>query len=176
MTHQEIEPRNEDLLVPRTAEQGVFYEIVRAANRLEGELNRLFRPHDLTTATFAILTILERAKDEGLSCGDISTQLIAAVPDMTRLLDRLEKLEYITRERSALDRRMVKVKPTQKGLEAVSELQGQVEDVHRRQFSGIAPERLSALRSLLVEVGREGKGVRVSQEAERAHELKRSAG
>jgi DNA-binding MarR family transcriptional regulator len=141
--------------VADTVEQGAFFDIVRVASRLEGELNRVFRPFDLTTATFSILSILERVSPEGLSCGDVAGQLIAEVPDMTRLLDRLERLEYVVRERSALDRRMVKVRLTDRGLEVVRSLKEAVQHCHRDQFRSIPPEKLGELREILRSIGRE---------------------
>jgi DNA-binding MarR family transcriptional regulator len=150
------EASNRDLLVAETPEQGAFIDIVRAASRLEGELNRMFRPFDLTTATHSILSILERIGGDGLSCGDIATQLIAEVPDMTRLLDRLEKLEYVVRERSALDRRMVKVKITDRGRQVVDGLRNQVHECHKRQFAAVDAAKISELRSTLKLLGREG--------------------
>jgi DNA-binding MarR family transcriptional regulator len=149
------EVKNKDLLVSDSEEQGAFVELVRVASRLEGELNRLFRPYELTTATFAILRILNGASEEGLSCGDIASQLIAEVPDMTRLLDRLERLEYVVRERSALDRRMVKVRITDRGVAVINSLQEKVLKCHEAQFVSISPEGLRQLRALLKEVGRE---------------------
>jgi len=147
--------KNKDLLVCDSEEQGAFVELVRVASRLEGELNRLFRPYDLTTATFAILRILNSASEEGLSCGDIASQLIAEVPDMTRLLDRLERLEYVVRERSALDRRIVKVRITERGIAVITSLQETVLRCHQVQFASISTEGLRQLRALLKEVGRE---------------------
>lgn len=149
------QPSNRDLLVAETPEQGVFFDLVRVASRLEGELNRVFRPYDLTTATFSILSILERVNPEGLSCGDVAGQLIAEVPDMTRLLDRLERLEYVVRERSSLDRRMVKVRLTERGVEVVRNLKGAVQRCHKDQFKALAADKIEELRSLLREVGRE---------------------
>jgi DNA-binding MarR family transcriptional regulator len=111
------QPSAGDLLVPESEEQATFVSIIRTAGRLEGELNRLLRPFELTTATYTILKILDRIGGDGLSCGDIAAQLIAEVPDMTRLLDRLERLEYVMRERSRVDRRMVKVKITARGAD-----------------------------------------------------------
>ncbi len=143
---------NRDLLIAETLEQSVFFELVRAASRLEGELNRALRSYDLTTATYAILSILERGGAEGLSCGDVAGQLIAEVPDMTRLLDRLERLEYVSRERSAHDRRMVRVKLTERGREVVQNLKGVVSECHRTQFKVLPAERLENLRQLLKEV------------------------
>ena len=92
---------------PESLEESSYTLLVKAASRLEAELNRVLRPMDLTAATYNILRILRGAGSAGSSCGEISDQLIAEVPDMTRLLDRLEKLGYICRERSQVDRRMV---------------------------------------------------------------------
>ncbi|MEY4668555.1 MAG: HTH-type transcriptional regulator MhqR [Pseudomonadota bacterium] len=149
------QPSNQDLLVADTVEQGAFFDLVRVASRLEGELNRVFRPYDLTTATFSILSILERVSPEGLSCGDVAGQLIAEVPDMTRLLDRLERLEYVLRERSSLDRRMVKVRLTERGLEVVRNLKSAVQRCHKEQFKSLAPEGLEQLRGMLRELARD---------------------
>lgn len=149
------QPSNRDLLVAETLEQGAFFDLVRVASRLEGELNRVFRPYDLTTATFSILSILERVSPEGLSCGDVAGQLIAEVPDMTRLLDRLERLEYVIRERSSHDRRMVKVRLTERGMEVVRNLKEAVHRCHKEQFQVLPPERMEDLRGLLRELVRE---------------------
>lgn len=157
-------PTNVDLLVSDTAEQAAFFQVVRAASRLEAELNRLLRPFDLTTATLTILSILERAGGDGLSCGDIAAQLVAEVPDMTRLLDRLERLEYVFRERSQVDRRMVRVKITPRGREVVVGLKVKIQDCHRRQFGRFTPESLKNLELLLREISRPEAGGHNSSE------------
>lgn len=167
---------NRDLLVAESVEQGAFFDLVRAASRLEGDLNRVFRPYDLTTATYSILSILDRVKPEGLSCGDIAGQLIAEVPDMTRLLDRLERLEYVVRERSAVDRRMVRVRLTDRGAEVVTALRTAVQQCHQRQFKRLAPERLSALREVLRELSKEEREAQTSGPRGEESNLKRQVG
>jgi len=141
-----------ELLIPERAEQAAFVSIVRTAGRLEGELNRVLRPYELTTATYTILKILERVGGEGLSCGDIAMQLIAEVPDMTRLLDRLERLEYLVRERSRLDRRMVKVKITERGRAVVQGLKEPVLECHRGQLGHLPADTLGTVQKLMAEI------------------------
>jgi len=157
-----------ELLVPDSPEQAAFVSIVRTAGRLEGELNRVLRPYELTTATYTILKILERIGSEGLSCGDIALQLIAEVPDMTRLLDRLERLEYLVRERSRLDRRMVKVKITERGRIVVQNLKDPVQQCHRAQLAHLAPEALATVEKLMAEIHvhehRQASGLSVSSQ------------
>jgi DNA-binding MarR family transcriptional regulator len=142
-------------------EHEAFLSLVRTASRLEGELNRLFRQHDLTNATYNILRVLEHVGPQGSSCGEIAHQLIAEVPDMTRLLDRLERLGYVSRHRSEVDRRMVKVTLSPKGLAVLQELKEPVDQCHKRQMSALNPEKLRELMNLLRQVqiasGEEGE-------------------
>jgi DNA-binding MarR family transcriptional regulator len=133
-------------------EHRAFLSLVRTASRLEGELNRLFRQHDLTNATYNILRVLEPVGAQGLSCGEIAEQLIAEVPDMTRLLDRLERLDYVSRHRSEVDRRMVKVTLSAKGLAVLHELRDPVGQCHKKQMSGLDQQRLVDLMGLLQQV------------------------
>lgn len=144
--------RAAEALVPDSPEQGAFVAIVRTAGRLEGELNRVLRPYELTTATYTILKILDRVGADGLSCGDIALQLIAEVPDMTRLLDRLERLEYLVRERSRLDRRMVKVKITERGRMVVQNLKDAVLQCHRDQLGHLSADTLAMVQKLMAEI------------------------
>jgi DNA-binding MarR family transcriptional regulator len=137
---------------PDTPEQESYRVLIRTASRLEAELNRVFRPYELTSATYNILRVLERAGGEGRSCGDIAEQLIAEVPDMTRLLDRLERLGYVVRERSRVDRRMVKVSVTEKGLDAVRSLEQPVRDCHHKQLGHMGADKLKELSRLLEEI------------------------
>ncbi|MFN4895529.1 MAG: MarR family winged helix-turn-helix transcriptional regulator [Pseudomonadota bacterium] len=130
-------------------EQSTYALLVRAAARLEAELNRVFRPVDLTAATYNILLVLQDAGYSGRSCGDISEQLVAEVPDMTRLLDRLERLGYVARERSSIDRRMVKVTITAKGLSILEGLKESVRDCHIRQLGHLGQDKLTELSGLL---------------------------
>ncbi len=80
---------------------------------------------------------------------DISEQLIAEVPDMTRLLDRLERLGYIARERSNVDRRMVRVTITDKGQKSLESLRDAVRDCHVRQLGHLGQVKLQELTTLL---------------------------
>ena len=51
-----------------------------------------------------MLRILRGAGPEGLACREIGERMISRDPDITRLLDRMEKRGLITRERQSDDR------------------------------------------------------------------------
>ncbi len=128
-----------------STERALYVQLIRAATRLEAELNRLFRPMHLTGATYNILRILAAAGVGGRSCGDISEELIAEVPDMTRLLDRLERLGYVARARSSVDRRMVTVTITESGRTTLSQLEDVVQECHKKQFGSLGQAGIAQL-------------------------------
>ena len=47
---------------------------------------------------------------------ELGKRLISRAPDMTRMLDRLERLGLLSRERKSENRRVVAVRITRKGL------------------------------------------------------------
>lgn len=155
-------------------EEFAYTLLAKTATRLEAELNRALRSSNLTSATYSILRILDEKGSTGSSCGDISEQLIAEVPDMTRLLDRLERLGYITRERSSIDRRMVRVTLSETGRQTLESLRGVVGECYVRQLGHLGSTKLSELSALLKLVVSSPGGVVVGG-AERLESPKQSS-
>jgi DNA-binding MarR family transcriptional regulator len=75
--------------------------------------------------------------------------MITRDPDITRLLDRLEKRGLIARCRETKDRRMVMARITPEGLKLLARLDAPVEESHRKQLGHLGRERLRALAELL---------------------------
>ncbi|HEX9344526.1 MAG TPA: MarR family transcriptional regulator, partial [Candidatus Acidoferrum sp.] len=89
---------------------------------------------------------------EGLPCRGIGDRMISHDPDMTRLLDRMEKRGLITRERQTDDRRVVKTRITPQALRLLKTLDQPVHELHKRQFRHMPAARLKILSRLLEEV------------------------
>jgi DNA-binding MarR family transcriptional regulator len=75
--------------------------------------------------------------------------MITRDPDITRLLDRLEKRGLISRCRETKDRRMVMARITPEGLKLLARLDEPVQAAHRKQLGHLGRERLRALTELL---------------------------
>ena len=90
-----------------------------------------------------------RGSPEGLPCGEIASRMITRDPDITRLLDRLEKRGLISRCRETKDRRMVMARITPEGLKLLARLDEPVQAAHRKQLGHLGRERLRALTELL---------------------------
>jgi DNA-binding MarR family transcriptional regulator len=95
-----------------------------------------------------VLRIL-RGSPQGLACGEIATRMITRDPDITRLLDRLEKRGLISRCRETKDRRMVMARITPDGLKLLVRLDVPVQEAHRKQLGHLGRDRLRALAELL---------------------------
>jgi DNA-binding MarR family transcriptional regulator len=98
---------------------------------------------------------------EGLACGEVAERMISRDPDMTRLLDRLEKRGLIERCRGKLDRRVVKARITASGLKLLSGLDGVVAKAHREQLGHLGAGKLKQLIALL-EAARERNAAEVN--------------
>jgi len=129
------------------------HEAVLAVHRLASDLAQgvvdLLRPTGLSPAQFNVLRILRGAGSAGTSCGEIGERLVTREPDVTRLLDRLEKEGFIERTRSPDDRRIVLTRISAKGLDVLSTLDEPMAELHRRQLGHLGENRLRQLIELL---------------------------
>ncbi|HTS76034.1 MAG TPA: MarR family transcriptional regulator [Bryobacteraceae bacterium] len=108
----------------------------------------VLRAEDISMTQYNVLRIL-RGSPEGLSCGEVGHRMITREPDITRLLERLEKRKLIARRRDPDDRRTVIARVTPLGLAVLDRLDGPVQDIHRTQLGHLGPKRLKALIDLL---------------------------
>lgn len=141
--------------IPRSertvAQSNAYLEILRTAEQLERGFSDLFKVHDLSATQYNVLRILRGAGPEGHTCGDVSARLVTHDPDVTRLLDRLEKRGLIDRRRSDKDRRVVRTTISDAGMALLAELDGPVDALHEAQFGHMSEDTLRQLTTLLEE-------------------------
>lgn len=129
-------------------EESALLEVVRTADVLSRGFVPIWKISGLSATQYNVLRIL-RGAHEGLACGEIANRMITRDPDITRLLDRLEKRRLIARAREAADRRTVLTRITPVGLRLLGRLDGPVQRVHRRQLGHLGPARLRKFVELL---------------------------
>jgi DNA-binding MarR family transcriptional regulator len=130
----------------------VFVALLQTADTLGQEAEQLLKSAGLTGAQYNVLRILRGAGPGGLACRSIGDRMISHDPDMTRLLDRMEKRGLVSRERQTDDRRVVKTRVTSQGLDLLKTLDHPVRELHKRQFRHMSAARLKTLAELLEEV------------------------
>jgi len=139
------EPRQKPLAC---LEEVAFLELCRTQDLLARRLSVLLKAEDLSATQYNVLRIL-RGAPEGLPCGEVGNRMITRDPDITRLLDRLEKRGLIVRSRDSQDRRMVMARITPEGLKLLARMDEPVRAGHRSQLGHLGRERLRTLIELL---------------------------
>src|SRR6202140_3766891 len=133
---------------PPCPEEAVFLDLMRTTEILPRSLVGVLKAEDLSANQYNVLRILRGAQD-ALPCGEIASRLIIRDPDITRLLDRLEKRGLISRCRETKDRRMVMAGIAPEGLKLLARLDEPVQAAHRKQLGHLGRERLRGLTELL---------------------------
>ncbi|MGB8582851.1 MAG: MarR family transcriptional regulator [Candidatus Sulfotelmatobacter sp.] len=129
-------------------EEAVFLELLRTTDMLSRGLVQVLKVEDVSSTQYNVLRIL-RGAPQGLPCGEIASRMITRDPDVTRLLDRLEKRELISRCRETEDRRTVRARIAPQGLKLLARLDEPVQAAHRKQLGHLGRRRLQALADLL---------------------------
>jgi DNA-binding MarR family transcriptional regulator len=137
-------PRHFDSL-----EQEVFLGLWRTYDRLRTLEDELFGAYDLTAQQYNVLRQLRGQHPKTLPTLALAGRLVSRAPDVTRMLDKLERRGVIARARLADNRRVVRVGITDAGLALLRQLDGPVRACHRRQLGHLAPADLEHLVALL---------------------------
>jgi len=138
-------------------EERAYLALLRTADRLQGKMAEWLKPHGLSPTQYNALRILRGAGPEGLACSEVGVRMINRDPDITRLVDRLEKRGLVARSRSKMDRRVVQASITPAGLQLLSGLDGPVSEFVRGLLGHLSPQRVQALIDLLEEAQRDSQ-------------------
>lgn len=132
-------------------EQEAQLSIQRTAAVLDHAFADALKPHGITPTQYNVLRILRGAGAAGLCRNEVRDRLVAQVPDVTRLLDRMEQGGLVERERDADDRRLVNTRITRAGLALLDRLEEPIAAMHRRQLGHLGARKLRELIALLAE-------------------------
>ncbi|HXC97042.1 MAG TPA: MarR family transcriptional regulator [Edaphobacter sp.] len=126
-------------------EQEVYLSILRTTSELSYAVDQFFRPFDITPSQYNVLRILRGARADGLCRNEISERMVTATPDMSRLLERMEKAGWIMRERAEEDRRQVCTHITESGMKLLTKLEKPTGDFVTRLFTGTSVSDLKTV-------------------------------
>ncbi len=107
----------------QSLEQELFLNLLRTTDILQRRAFETLKPSSLSPAQYNVLRILRGAGNAGLPCGEIGGRMVTRDPDVTRLVDRLEKRGLVTRSREGGDRRVVTVRIASEGLTLLESLE-----------------------------------------------------
>ena len=129
----------------RSRQAEAYLNVLRTAEYLSREFEKCLKPHGLTGTQYNVLRILRGAGVAGLACGDIAARLITHVPDVTRLLDRMERKGWLERARGRRDRRVVVTRITPQGRALADRLDAPVLAAHARLLEPLSDREVKDL-------------------------------
>jgi len=135
-----------------SAAQEAFLSIQRTADAISQKFEQFLKAWGISGTQYNVLRILRGAGPEGLRCGEIGERMIAHDPDITRLLDRMEKAGWIERARDTRDRRVVLTRINRRGLELLKQIDNPIEEFTEELGQHVPEKRFRELINILDEV------------------------
>lgn len=136
----------------RSQSQEATIALMRTASIVSRRFARVVEPHGLSLAQYNVLRILRGAGEHGLPTLAIRDRMIDEGSTVTRLLDKLEKAELVTRDRSRPDRRQVLCTITKQGEALLAMLDPQIDATDLTTMAMLSPEQLESLLSILTTI------------------------
>ena len=133
---------------PRVTAEALL-SVLRTAAVLEHQVNETLKPYGITHTQYNVLRILRGAGANGLCGREVGERMVSRVPDVPRLLDRMEETGLIKRERDRGDRRHVTARITRKGLAMLDQATPELEAVERARAGKIPTGQLQQLIEVL---------------------------
>jgi DNA-binding MarR family transcriptional regulator len=133
-----------------------YLNLLRTHSVVQAEVEEVFKAFGISEPKYNALRILRGATlngeydGEGVPCLEIGSRMVARVPDVTRLVDRLEADGLVARHRSEKDRRVVYITITAKALELLASLDAPLSRLHERQARMLSATEWKDLSGLLV--------------------------
>jgi DNA-binding MarR family transcriptional regulator len=114
-------------------------------NGLQGQV---FKGHGLTPQQYNTLRILRGQLPESASVNLLKDRMIDKMSNVSRIIDKLKAKDLVTRKPCKHDRRQVDVKITQKGLDLLELISGEME-TWETQLHTITEEEAATVNNLL---------------------------
>ena len=129
----------------RSAATEAMLSILRTAAVIEHRMAEELKPFGITGTQHNVLRILRGAGPEGLCGREIGERMISRVPDVPRMLDRMEAMKLISRQRDPEDRRHVTARITQKGMELLAQLDPRLDAAELARFAHMEPHQVKSI-------------------------------
>lgn len=133
-------------------EQEAYLSLLRTADALQSRVEEKLKEFGLTGTQYNALRILRGAGADGLPCSEIGERMITHDPDITRLLNRLQKRGLVDRSRGKQDRRVIFGKISAAGLKLLREMDAPVQKHGTEMLRHVSQQKLKQLIELLEQV------------------------
>ncbi|HLP27816.1 MAG TPA: hypothetical protein VK147_04185 [Candidatus Didemnitutus sp.] len=128
--------------------QEAMLAVMVCADRLNRSMDETCERYGITAAQYNVLRILRGVYPDGHPRCEIITRMIHVAPDVTRLIDRLEKLDLAERTKSQHDLRLSVTMITQRGLDLLESIQPEINEIEKQLSAGLTEKEAGQLADL----------------------------
>lgn len=132
-----------------SVEEETLLNLIRTSDCLSRAGQKIIREWGVTATQYNVLRILRGAHPQGLTCSAIGSRMIAADPDITRLLNRLKILKLVRQQRDKHDRRVVWTHISDAGLDLLRQMDSTVNCMPKELLGHLTANELAELTRLL---------------------------
>jgi DNA-binding MarR family transcriptional regulator len=133
-------------------QEEALLNLTRTSDALNRALQQRLKPFHLTPTQYNVLRILRGARPTGLTWSAIGSRMIAAEPDITRLLARLKTQKMLYQQRDGRDKRVLWTHISSQGLEILAKLDGLIEKAPRELLGQLTCDEVTELNRLLTKL------------------------
>ncbi len=148
------------LAKPRFIDDYLLYLMARASHVISAEFHEQLRRRGISVPVWRVLASLVGA--EGETVTGLAEVCLLQQPTMTKLLDRMVRDGLVQRATDARDRRVVRISPTPRGEQLVTDLlqsaRSHEAEVLARHPEAEAAELKALLRGIIARHGRQRRG------------------
>lgn len=134
-------------------EEEAMLNIARTAAMIDGAERAFFKSFDLSPQAYNLLRILRghkaRGHTQGVRASEIGCQMVVRVPDVTRLVDRLEARGLVERGSCSTDKRVKYVSISEDGLRLLAQIDPQIEGLGRSVLGHMSESELRTISRLM---------------------------
>ena len=129
----------------------LLINLIYTGNWIGHNESRLFKRFELTSSQYNVLRILRGQHPRPATVSLIMERMLDPTSNASRIVDRLEAKQLLTRKQCSDDRRAVDVVISSKGLELLNRLDSEMDDLEKNLIS-LNNEEAARLNGLLDKV------------------------
>lgn len=130
-------------------EEEALLNVLRTSDCLQRTFQRRTKDWGITSTQYNVLRILRGSQPQGLTCSAIGERMIAADPDITRLLARMRAIRLIKQQRDRHDRRVLWTHISSAGLELLQKMDPEIQAAPKELLGHLRQADLTELIRLL---------------------------
>ena len=131
----------------RSEQSKLIVNLIYTYNQLKSRIATVLKNEGVTMQQYNVLRIVNGAGKEGITTSEIRERMLDKMSDASRMVDRLETMGLLLKQRDRDDRRVLHVFLTDKGQDLVHRLMKQ--DTIDQLASGVKEENAQQLNELL---------------------------